>query len=196
MTAPSEYGIIVPPEEAKGQIVHIPETVCYSLNGKVRMMMDFCHFKMAPEPRKGIAYHGHFDDEISLRGEYLLIGKLLENPEIEMTLRGGSVSNPNESGVAVLSGFTPMFRIGLQYAGNDMDFRPYVPKSSGIKILGRRFFGGDEPNTPEERFPLLNKAYGAEIYLAREHDILRLELNIRDSRLEELAKELYERVKF
>jgi hypothetical protein len=175
---------LVEPEEALNGAYSLPAKNRYAtLESYLQKTVNQTAEKLNPEPRKGWLYsHGMVQ-------EYVLIGRWARNPEIEVTIRGGSRAETNQFGVHGLK-FTPRFRIGLQYGGNDLAYSLPAKEKMGSGLFDRR------KTAKEPLFALLNRDYGAEISLKITPQLLSLELQVKDPQLRSLARELFEEIRF
>ena len=180
---PARYGRIVNPEEARLYVRRIP-----FVDGVGKWFVESFDKHAETETITGIK---HMDVGIL---EYYLIGKVRVTDVVrhELTVIGGMVDQNPETPDP-----SPTLQLGLNYNGNDTQFQPTIPQqpkrflyslvSNWRKNRERRLL----PFRYGDRFPLISREYGAKIYLKGELENPKLELDIKDERLEKLARSLY-----
>lgn len=162
----SEYGLLIQPGEARERIRKIPfakDTGKWFLSA----------YEEQVDPNTLIAIrHRTFG-----LGEEYIIGKSRENKRIEMTILGG-VRDP------LISSPYPALKIGLEFDGNDIEFKPSGPKKPGLlsKIKLKK-----PKESITDKFPLFGKEYGASIYPHRKIKNPDILADFTDRRLENLA---------
>ncbi len=132
----AEYGKIITPDEARRTLSHIPLT-----NGLGSAFLKAYELH-AGWPFTAVRYKTE-----SAQVDYL-IGKCQNNVGIELTLWGGVVD-------ASFMCPEPRLGIGINFHGNDINFKPRKPFSLRSLI-------GLEPS-PSRKFPLLARKYESEI---------------------------------
>lgn len=170
-----EYGRIITPEEAQATIGDVP-----FIGDVGRWFLEAYNQHVDPNTRIAVRYRdfGIFEDYV--------IAKSKEDGRVEVTIKGGMMD-------PIIMGPQPTLKIGLQYDGHDAEFQPTVPeKPSGLLYrLGLK--KAEEPKM-SEKFPLLERRYGATVSPAGRIKDPTVQVDVQDRRLEGLANQLYQSI--
>lgn len=156
-----EYGKIIPPDEARIAISHIPLT---NRLGSAFLKAYELH---AGNPVLAVRYKAE-----SVHVDYL-IAKCLKDVRIEVTLKGGMVD-------ASFMCPEPRLGIGINFRGNDINFKPRKPFSL------RSLVGLEPP--PTRKFPLQERTYGAQIWPVGPWEKPEINTEVNDYRLDDLTR--------
>jgi len=137
MDEPASHGQLCNPEELRTDLLILPFG---------ELLVDaFYHF-VDKSRVKGVFYEEHSQDGTIFMCDNLIIGKYLENPEIEMTLRGGIKAKLTK----ILEIGMPSLALYFKHNGDDFNFIPGHDPAKAGKIPSNQF---------GTRFPLINRKY-------------------------------------
>ncbi|MBW2990942.1 hypothetical protein KY348_04510 [Candidatus Woesearchaeota archaeon] len=175
------YGKIISPEEAMETILKVPGPNQEDIG---RWYLDIFNQHIDTKKVTGIRYIDCNDHMplILFAADYL-VGKNKENNRIEMRLTGGD------------GPLGWMLTMKLQYDGNDINFEPRIPEIPTKGLLHKLGLKKVKEPTKEEKFPLLQKKKGAQIWPGKnEHGRTETRIKVKDKRLEELANKIYQSI--
>jgi len=170
-----KYGRIITPEEAQATIRD--DSFIGNIGG---WFLGAFNQHVDPNTRIAVRYRdfGIFGDHI--------IAKSKDDERVEVTIKGGMMDT-------IIMGIHPTLEIGLQYDGDDVEFQPRVPEKPSGLLYRLRLRKAKEPKM-SEKFPLLERQYGATLSPDGRMKDPTVLVDVQDRRLERLANQLYQSI--